>query len=274
MNIGVLIFFGSLILGFVGVWLLYSLGTRGARNSPATPAHAFSRQVADTAPEQSRRPKLAANGRVMVFFACPTGLLGLAISWATVHKLLEDHRYEQAPTATAAIVNPKRRASDAVRYQFEVAGQAFQGFTNERIGAARKITVHYLASNPASNRPVETPFPVSVALLPPVVFDAAFLWLVWKLRRDYVLVRRGWVTMGIVVGFSGNNKAPGLQSLVTTFYDFLDGQGTVTRGHSILAHYTGRGPYYQTAVGSGVEVFYMPESPERNALRGSLSWEV
>ena len=242
MHTAVLIFFGSLALGFVGVWLLYSLGTRGARNSPATPAHAFSREVPDTAPGQSQRPKLSANGRVMVFFAFPAGLIGLAISWATVHRLLEDHRHEQAPTATAATVNHKRRASDAI--------------------------------NPASNRPLETSLPLSVALLPPAVFDVAFLWLVWKLRRDYVLIRRGRLSMGIVVGFAGNNKAPGLQSLVTTFYDFLDAQGTVRRGHSILAHYTGRGPYCHTAVGSGVEVFYMLESPERNALRGSLSWDV
>jgi hypothetical protein len=273
MHTAVLIFFGSLIVGFVGVWLLYSLGTRDARNSLATPSHAFSRQVPDTAPGRSQRPKLAANGRVMVFFACPAGLVGLAISWATVHKLLEDRRYEQAPTATAAIVNPKRRASDAVRYQFEVAGQAFQGVTNDKTRAAKTITVHYLASNPASNRPVETPFPVTIALLPPVVFDVAFLWLVWKLRRDYVLVRRGRLTTGIVVGYAGN-KAPGVQSLVTTFYDFLNAQGAVTRGHSILPNYTVRGPYYQTAVGSGVEVFYIPESPERNALKWSLSWEV
>ncbi len=208
-----------------------------------------------------------------MFFACPAGLLSLAISWATVHKLLEDRRYEQAPTATAVIINRKRRASDAVRYQFEVAGQDFQGVTNDNIRSAKTITVHYLASNPANNRPVETPFPVTIALLPPVVFGVPFLWLVWKLRRDYVLVRRGRLTIGIVVGYAGN-KAPGMQSMVTTFYDFLNTQGAVTRGHSILANYAFRGPYYRTAVGSGVEVLYLPESPERNALKWSLSWEV
>jgi hypothetical protein len=91
------------------------------------------------------------------------------------------------------------------------------------------------------------------------------------LRRDYVLVRRGRLTIGIVVGYAGN-KAPG--SLVTTFYDFLNAQGAVTRGHSILTNYTFQGPYYRTAVGSGAEVFYLAESPERNALKWSLSWEV
>jgi hypothetical protein len=258
-----LIFFGYLTLGPVGVWLLYSLVTRKAKNSPATPLYAFSRQIPDTAPGQSQRLKLSANGRVLVVFACSFGLVGLAISWATVHKLLEDRRYEQAPTATAVIINSTRRASDAVRYRFEVAGQGFQGVTHDKIGAAKTITVHYLASNPGSNRPVETPFPVTMALLPPVVVDVLILWLVWKLRRDYVLVRRGRLTIGIVVGCAG-----------TTFYDFLNAQGAVTRGHSVLAANTRRGPYYRAVVGLGVEVFYLPESPERSALKWSLSWEV
>ena len=273
LTIALLIFFGSLILGFVGVWFLYSLSTREARNTPATPAHAFTRQVPDTTPGQSQRPKLAAIGRVMVLFACPAGLVGLIVTWATAHKLMEDHRYEQAPTASAVIVNPKRRPADAVRYQFEVAGHEFHGVTNDKIGAAKTITVHYLDSNPANNRPVETPFPVSIALLLPLVFDVAFLWLVWKLRRDYVLVSRGRLTTGIVVGYGGDT-APGIQSMVTTFYDFLDARGAVTRGHSILVNYTLRGPYYRTMSGWGVEVFYLPESPQRNALKWSLSWEV
>lgn len=41
-----------------------------------------------------------------------------------------------------------------------------------------------------------------------------------------------------------------------------------------FAAYTFRGPCYRTVLGSGVEVLYLPESPERNALKWSMSWEV
>jgi hypothetical protein len=267
------IFLGTLTLGFYGIWLIYSLGTRKARNSPPTPKHAFSRQIPDTVPGESRRPKLSASGRVVVLFACPAGLIGLGVTWATLHRLLEDRRYDQAPTATAVIVNPRRRASDAVQYEFAVAGQVYQGATHDKIRAARTLPVHYLASNPTSNRPVETPIPVSIALLIPLLFDVVFLWLLRKLSRDHALARRGRLTTGIVVGYAGN-KAPGAQSLVTIFYDFLNTRENVLRGRSIVANYTPQGPYYLTALGSGVEVFYLPEHPERNALRASLTWEI
>ena len=203
-----LIYFGSLALGLALVRWLYSLSTRAARDAPATSPQAFSRQVPDTTPGASQRPRLTANGRVMLLFACPAAVLALLISWATINKLLADR-----------------------------------------------------------HPPVARPLPV----LPALVFDGAFLWLAWKLRRDYQLARNGRLTTAIVVGYGGS-QGPA-RSLVTVFYDFLSGDGVVTRGHSIVSNYTLRSPYYQTAIGAGAQVFYLPDRPERNALRASLAWD-
>ncbi len=204
----VLIFFGALALSFLGVYALWAHGNRKASSSPLTLSHAFSREIPETTPGLSARPSLTSGGRIVVIFAWIAGLIGVGVTWATLHGLLE-------------------------------------------------------------GRLAQAHFPVSIALLIPGLLDLACLLQVWKLRRDYVLVKTGRLTIGKVVGYG---SASG-QSVLTC-YDFPNAHGGVTRGRSVLSNYTAASPYLQTALGSGVEVFYLADEPERNGLKWSLCWEV
>ncbi len=113
-----------------------------------------------------------------------------------------------------------------------------------------------------------SPLPVPVALLAPLIFDVAFLVLALKLRRDYVLVKRGRLTTGKVVGYAFGSSGYS----VLAYYDFPDARGTVRRGSSFLSNYTSASAYLRTAPGSGAEVFYLAEQPERNGLKLGLWW--
>jgi hypothetical protein len=115
-----------------------------------------------------------------------------------------------------------------------------------------------------------SPLPVSIALLAPLLFGAAFVALALKLRRDYVLVKRGRLTTGKVVGYAFGSTGYS----VLAYYDFPTARGEVTRGSCFLANYTRASPFLSTAVGSGVEVFYLQEQPARNGLRRGLWWTV
>jgi hypothetical protein len=89
-----------------------------------------------------------------------------------------------------------------------------------------------------------------------------------KLWRDYALIRRGRLTAGVLLGYVGNTNAPWRRA--DAYYDFMDDRGNVTRGHSMLG-YAGFG---RAMTGSFVEVVYLPGKVRRNALLGSLCWEV
>jgi hypothetical protein len=200
----VLLFFGVLTLGALGVYGLIRRATRRARSAPPTPSSAFSREVPEVNPRTKTRPRLSGGGRIAVMFACLSAVLGAAVTAAT------------------------------------------------------------LASLAAS------PVPVSIALLPALVFDLAFLVLALKLRRDYVLGRYRRLTRGKVVGYAFGSRGYS----VLAYYDFPDAQGAVTRGSSFLANYTSASAYLKTAPGAGVEVLYLTDKPQRNALKLGLWWMV
>jgi hypothetical protein len=106
------------------------------------------------------------------------------------------------------------------------------------------------------------------ALLPCVGIDVAVALVVRVLERDHTLVKNGRLIRGRVVALldSGN--------LGVVYYDFPDDRGGVTRGRSTLSARAPKSPYWQTAVGSGVDVLYLPGSSQRNALALSLCWEA
>jgi hypothetical protein len=126
------------------------------------------------------------------------------------------------------------------------------------------LTAATLASLAAS------PLPVAVALLAPLLFDVAFVVLALKLRRDYLLVKRGTLTTGKVVGYAFGSSGYS----VLAYYDFPDAQGAVRRGSSFLSNYTNASAYLKTALGSGAEVFYLAAKPERNGLKLGLWWSL
>jgi hypothetical protein len=263
---GVLVFFsyiGFALLALLWVWR--SMG-RKVRNAPRTPESAFRPASSEAALDVASKLRLSSTGLTVLVFGIPVGLIALGISWGTGYRLLEDHRLEQAPQASAVIID--RGHGRQIRYRFEVDGRLYEGSTADAVGGSKRIAVCYLASDPSRNWPVKPPFPMSVALLGPAMFDGIFLWLMWKLWRDYLLITKGHLTLGILLGYVGNTGAP--WRLADAYYDFIDNRRYVTRGHSMLG-YAG---FSRAIPGSMVEVIYLPDNIGRNALRGSLCWEV
>ena len=106
------------------------------------------------------------------------------------------------------------------------------------------------------------------ALLPCIGINVAVALVIRLLKRDHTLVTQGQLTRGRVIALlqSGNTGV--------AYYDFPDDRGGVTRGRSTLSARTPQSAYWQTAVGSGVDVIYLPGSSQRNALSLSLCWET
>ncbi|HUA89306.1 MAG TPA: hypothetical protein VL994_07715, partial [Steroidobacteraceae bacterium] len=162
-------------------------------------------------------------------------------------------RYRDAPQVSALIANPRRRASEPARYEFEVDGRHYGGTADTRVGLA-SLPVQYLAADPARNRPAPPPYPVAASLLLPLLFVLPFVWLLRKLVRDYRLVRDGRMTTAIVVGFGGVGEqasAGAIGYLVPVVYDFMDLQGRVVRGHSMISNAAPGNPGFRTASGLG-----------------------
>jgi hypothetical protein len=268
-TIPVTLFFGVMALGALGWFALYRAAGRRARNAPLTPADAFDRDMPEVAGAPVTRPRLSPGGWVAALFACVTAVLGTGITWATLAHLEDERRYANAPTVSAEVTNPGARPGAPLHYRFEVAGHAYEGATHP--GArGRRITVRYLASDPAQNRAVETTLPAPLALVMPLLFDLAFLVLALHLRRDYVLLRRGQATQGRLVGYAFGRRGYS----VLAYYDFCTAQRQVVRGSSFLANYTSASAYLKTTVGSCVEVLYVPGRPACNGLRLGLWWRV
>jgi hypothetical protein len=265
---GVLAFFSSTGFGLLALlWVWRSMG-RKVRNAPRTPESAFRPGSSGAALDLADRLRLSSTGLAVLVFGIPVGLIALGLSWGTGHRLLEDYRSEQAPQSSAVIIDRGHGRSRQVRYRFEVDGRVYEGSTADDVGSGKRIAVRYLASDPSRNWPVKPAFPISVALLMPAMLDGIFLWLMWKLWRDYLLITKGHLTLGILLGYVGNTGAP--WRLADAYYDFIDNRRYVTRGHSMLG-YAG---FSRAIAGSMVEVVYLPDNIGRNALRGSLCWEV
>ena len=158
---------------------------------------------------------------------------------------------------------PEPMPGVAVRPRLTVKGQTLVSFVCVfgALGIVLTCLVLYaLARNPQ--------WAGAAALLPCVGINVAVALVVRILKRDHTLVKKGRLIRGRVIALlrSGDNGI--------AYYDFPDDLGGVTRGRSTLSARTPESAYWQTAVGSGVDVLYLPGSSQRNALSLSLCWET
>lgn len=101
----VLLLIGVLAAGLCLVLALALRPVRRAQSSPLTSLEVFRSWTAATIADAPRHPKLSPNGRVAALFACAYGLVGLGVSWATLHRLIEDYHTHQLPApAMVAVV--------------------------------------------------------------------------------------------------------------------------------------------------------------------------
>ncbi|MBV8208919.1 MAG: hypothetical protein JOY55_02400 [Mycobacterium sp.] len=107
----------------------------------------------------------------------------------------------------------------------------------------------------------------AVAAIPAAALDLAVVLVARRLRRDHMLVKEGRLATGIVVQYVPQG------GYVLTYYDFPCAD-QVLRGQSMLDARTTGSPYFRTAKGAGVEVFYLPQNPRLNALSLSLCWQL
>jgi hypothetical protein len=245
------------------------------RNTPLTPSDVLRKYASQTQPSESVQSRLTSGGYVLVIFAVVFGLLWAGVTFATLHKFVVDERFAKTgQTITATVLSTSSsRHGHIVRYEFQVDGQAYRGAayvqTLRSLANARKskgIEVTYLPSDPATNRAAEEKnLPIFIGLLPVAMLALFFVMFASQLRRDFVLARDGRLTTGIAVGV-----VPGLKHSTWIHYDFLNDRGGVTRGKSSLSVLYSS----NVAVGSSVEVVYLPDSPERNALKQSLRWQA
>lgn len=266
----VALFFGVMALGALGWCALLRYATRSARSTALTSPGEFGREVRVSEPAAAARPRLSPGGGIALLFAAVAAALGAGITWVTLASIAQQRRFEKTPTASAEITNPGARPGARLHYRFEVGGRVYEGATDVEVRRAQRITVHYLPADPSKNRPAQTTLPASIALVAPLIFDLAFVLLALKLRRDYVLARRGRLTTGKVVAYAFGGRGYS----VLAYYDFANAQSGVTRGRSLLSNYTSASPYLKTPVGSGVEVLYLAERPQRNGLKLGLWWRM
>jgi hypothetical protein len=259
---------------FVAIVLVHRLfAIFKVRNTPLTPSDVLRKYASQTQPNESVQPCLTSGGYVLVMFAVVVGLLWAGVTVATLHKFVVDDRFAKAgQTITATVLSTSSRHEHIVQYEFQIDGQTYRGTGNvptmrslANARKSKKIEVIYLHSDPATNRAAEEKnLPILIGLLPVALLALFFFMFVSQLRSDFVLARDGRLTTGIAVGV-----VPGLKYSTWIHCDFLNHRGDVTRGKSSLS-----APYSSNVVsGSPVEVVYLPDSPERNALKQSLRWQ-
>jgi hypothetical protein len=242
------------------------------RNAPLTSRDAFGHHEFELQPDELAPVRLTAVGRGITILSVVFGIVAVGVTLATLHRLQMDHRFAQAGTDISAVVlgTSKNGHRHVVEYEFRVGNRTYRGSGDvptlrSQMNARRsaEMSVRYLPSDPSINRPAEErDLPVAVGAIAPAMMDAFVLFLVWHLRRDYVLARIGRHTSGVVVGVMSQPHG------ALIFYDFLNGREQVARSKSGLSF-----PYVsQASVGSRVEVLYLPDEPERNGLKLSLCW--
>jgi hypothetical protein len=242
------------------------------KNTPLTPSDVLRRQEPEPQPMEPRRPRLIGGGYGVMIVAGVMGIVCAGVTYATLHKFAVDQRFaKEGQTITGTVLSASQgRREHTVRYEFRINGQTFQGagnvpklrsWTNAR--KSKEIEISYLGSDPAINRPAdEMRLPILVGMTPPAFLALMVFLLLSQLRRSFVLATTGRLTNGIVVGVR-----PGSKSSTWVYYDFLNDQGVVTRGKSSILS-------WKVAVGSSVEVLYLPDDPERNSLRQSMYWQT
>lgn len=210
-----LLLIGVVAIGFSLIIALALRPVRRAQLSPMKSPEMLKSHAVGTIADAPRRPTLSPTGQVAALFARAFGLLGLGVTWATLHRLIEDY------------------------YAHSLPPTAF----------------------------------VAVLVLAPTLIDGVAVFLLLKLWRHYLLAERGRLTSGILVAYGISGK-PRLGQLIPTVYDFSPGSGAVLRGTGILSSYSWASPFFETSVGCGVDVLYLPDNPRCNGLRLALFWAV
>jgi hypothetical protein len=242
------------------------------KNTPLTPSDVLRKQEPQPQPMEPRRPRLIGGGYGITIVAGVMGIVCAGVTYATLHKFEVDQRFaKEGQTITGTVLSTSlERREHIVRYEFRIDGQPYQGTGNvpklrswTKARKSKEIEISYLASDPAINRPAdETNLPLLIGLAPPAFLALMVFLLLSQLRRSFVLATTGRLTNGIVVGVR-----PGSKSSTWVYYDFLTDQGIVTRGKSSILS-------WKVALGSSVEVLYLPDNPERNSLRQSMYWQT
>jgi hypothetical protein len=267
-----------LLVGFLATRRIFFVWR--IRHTPRTPIEVFRKHDPQIQPSEPIRPRLTFLGRRAVIWAVVLGILGAGLSYAMLHVFAVDDRYaRESQLTTATVVRAPTSPQDhSLRYEFQVNGQTYQGRAEvpqlRYRGSARtssELDVRYLASDPTVNRPaVEKNFPISVGLIWPGILDFSFLYVLWYLRRTFVLAKLGRLTTGIVVGILPNQYGP------FVYYDFQNDHGEVVRGTSWLpTTYAQKAGIYgwKTGLGSAIPVLYLSGNPRLNALQGSMRWQ-
>jgi hypothetical protein len=244
------------------------------RNTPLTRADTFLEHDSQSQPTQSVRPRLTSIGHTAVIFAVVMGTLLAGLAYANLHMFAVHDRLAKAgQTITANVLSTSKHHGYLVQYEFRLDGQTYQGNSNlptlDALANAHKskgLEVLYLPSDPTINRAAEEKIlPLLIGLLPLSFLALIVVIPVRQLRRDFVLVKIGRLTTGIVVGV-----LPGRRFSTSVYYDFLNDRRDVTRDKSWLPV-----PYsLKVFSGSSVQVLYLPDHPEWNALKQSICWQT
>jgi hypothetical protein len=244
------------------------------RNTPLTLADAFLKHDSQNQRTESVRPRLTSIGHIAVTFAVVMGTLLAGLAYANLYMFAVHDRLAKAgQRITANVLSTSKHHGYLVRYEFRVDGQTYQGNSNlptlDALANAHKskgLEVLYLPSDPTINGAAEEKiFPLLIGLLPLSFLALIVVIPLGQLRGDYVLAMTGRRTTGIVVGI-----LPGTKLSASVYYDFLNDRSAVTRGKSWLPV-----PYsLKVFSGSSVQVLYLPDHPERNALKQSICWQT
>jgi hypothetical protein len=242
------------------------------RNTPLTRADTFHEHDSQSQPTDTVRPRLTSVGHLAVIIAVLMGTLLVGLTYAILHMFAVHDRLAKAgQTITANVLSTSKLHGYLVQYEFRVEGKTYQGDSNlptlDALANARKskgLEVLYLPSDPTINRAAEEKtLPYLIGLLPLSFLALIVVIPLGQLRGDYLLATTGRRTTGIVVGI-----LPGTKLSSSVYYDFLNDRSDVTRGKSWLPV-----PYsLKVLSGSSVQVLYLPNHPERNALKQSICW--
>jgi hypothetical protein len=242
------------------------------RNMPLTRADTLPEHDSQSQPPESVRPRLTSIGHTAVIFAGVMGILLAGLAYANLHKFaVYDRLAKTGQTIIANVLSTSKHHGYLVQYEFRVDGRTYQGNSNlptrDALANAIKskgLEVLYLPSDPTINRAAEEKIlPFLIGLLPLCSLALIVVMPLAQLRGDYALATTGRRTTGRVVGI-----LPGTKLSSSVYYDFVNDRGEVTRGKSWLPI-----PYsLKVFSGSSVQVLYLPDHLERNALKQSICW--
>jgi hypothetical protein len=285
------IFLGGLVLLFFCLIAGAIAQRRAIRNRPLTDVEILRQNQ----PPQSSLPglagfdgsgrpvhlRLSTEARGAAIVVGVFALIAIGVAWGCLARVMQDSRFaKEGQTATATVQATDVAAAGKgnrvyrVQYEFEVGGQKFEGSgdlpSHESLRNAsrkRQVAILYLASDPRISRPSETrDLPLAIVVVTPLVLFMPLLIFALGLKRDRELITQGRFAAGRVIGIASGGR----QYSRRCYFDFLDAAGQVRRGSSWLHWYFAR----QTAVGSVVQVIYLPDDPARNSLLLALSWRV